>query len=161
MKTRILFLTILFLLMVPMLALGNPFVKLNDKQSLGLTIYLEARGESEMGKVAVGSVILNRVTEGYGNSIKGVVFAPRQFSCFNSDDIQYDRATWIAKNWKFAYQNLRSLRECYAVALALIEGTMDSFLKLGATHFKTVKCSAYWAKKMRLIATIGAHEFYA
>jgi spore germination cell wall hydrolase CwlJ-like protein len=39
----------------------DTFGHLSDKQLMALTIYGEARGEAKEGKVAVGSVILERV----------------------------------------------------------------------------------------------------
>lgn len=41
--------------------LCNTFGHLVDSQIMGLTIYGEARGELTAGKIAVGSIILERV----------------------------------------------------------------------------------------------------
>ena len=59
-----------------------------DIEVLSKTIYGEARGESLLGKIAVGHVVLNRVKaeSWYGDSIEGVCRKKQQFSCFNLDD---------------------------------------------------------------------------
>lgn len=47
------------------------------------TIYYEAGDEPELGKYAVGQVILNRLKMGYGKSICDVVKSPGQFTNIN------------------------------------------------------------------------------
>lgn len=48
---------------------------------LARLVRAEAQGESYVGKVAVGVVVLNRVDhEGFPNSIKDVIYQPGQFS---------------------------------------------------------------------------------
>lgn len=47
------------------------------------TIYMEAQGESFLGKVGVAAVIRNRMKQ-RRQSVGQVVFAPLQFSCWNS-----------------------------------------------------------------------------
>ncbi len=52
-----------------------------DRKLLANLIYCEARGESYEGKVAVGSVVINRVlSERFPNTVVGVIYAPRQFA---------------------------------------------------------------------------------
>ena len=54
----------------------------NDLNILTKVIYGEASGQSWDFKVAVGSVVLNRVkSKKYPNSIKGVVFQKGQYAC--------------------------------------------------------------------------------
>lgn len=48
---------------------------------LAALIHCEARGESYEGQVAVGAVVMNRVrSQAYPNTIKGVIYAPGQFT---------------------------------------------------------------------------------
>lgn len=52
-----------------------------DRKLLANLIYCEARGESYEGKVAVASVVINRVlSERFPNTVVGVIYAPRQFA---------------------------------------------------------------------------------
>lgn len=52
-----------------------------DRKLLANLIYCEARGESYEGKVAVGSVVINRVLSSvFPNTMVGVIYAPNQFA---------------------------------------------------------------------------------
>lgn len=53
-----------------------------------LTLYGEARGESYLGKVAVGEVIRNRMARGLASdgTVVGTVLKPKQFSCWLDGD---------------------------------------------------------------------------
>ena len=52
-----------------------------DRKLLANLIYCEARGESYEGKVAVASVVINRVlSERFPNTAVGVIYAPGQFA---------------------------------------------------------------------------------
>lgn len=68
-------------------------------------IWGEARGESILGKVAVGWVVRNRALRGanlsrlgkhWGANCKDVILARKQFSCINPDDLNYERLMSIS-----------------------------------------------------------------
>lgn len=62
-------------------ALNAVNVSAEDLKLLASIIYCEAKGEPYIGKVAVGSVVLNRVKSSkYPDTIKGVIYAKGQFS---------------------------------------------------------------------------------
>ena len=53
---------------------------------LTATVWMEARGESDLGKRAVAHVVLNRLrAKRWGRTVGEVVLAPWQFSCWNTD----------------------------------------------------------------------------
>jgi len=140
----------------------NAFWKLTPTQLFALTLYGEARGESVEGKIAVGTIILERTRS--GNSIKRTILQPQQFSCFSPNDRQYYRLNFIAEEWKYSYKQSRQLRECFAIAKGLVNGTITGhrlLLENRATHFKTISVKPEWSKKMNHIITIGGHQFYA
>jgi len=144
----------------------NTFGMLNGRQLMALTIYGEARGESKEGKIAVGSVILERVDHRKwdGQTIQEVCLMPYQFSCYLPNDPNFKALKLIAESWKEKYQNGLDLQQCYRVAADLLDGIIDRTPAIAmnhATQYKTISCQAAWANKMKLIATIGAHEFYA
>lgn len=78
-----------------------------DLDYLAHTIYGEARGEPYEGKVAIASVVLNRVESGkYGNSIREVIFQPGAFTAASDgqyylqpDDSCYEAATAALNGW--------------------------------------------------------------
>ena len=140
----------------------NAFWKLTPTQLFALTLYGEARGESVEGKIAVGTIILERTRA--GNSIKRTILQPQQFSCFSPNDKQYYRLNIIAEEWKYNYKKIPRLQECYAIAKGLVNGTITGhrlLLENRATHFKTISVKPEWSKKMNLVITIGGHQFYA
>ncbi len=70
-----------------------------DLYLLAKCIHAEARGESYVGKVAVGAVILNRVAHpDFPNTIYGVIYQPWAFTCTHDGqiDLEPDRASYQA-----------------------------------------------------------------
>ncbi len=146
--------------------LYNTFGNLSDTQLLGLTIFGEARGESQEGKIAVGSVILERVEhrDWDGKTIKEVCLMPYQFSCFLPSDPNFPKLTAVAKDYDHRLDVSESLMTCYVIANGLIKGTLlrdPIILTTHATQYKTIDCKAVWEKDFRKVATIGHHDFYS
>lgn len=136
------------------------FEKLSDKALLALCIYGEARGETPEGKIAVGSVIMERVKRNgwFGKGIHGVILKPYQFSCFLTNDPNYPKLRHIAEQWDEEMTQSAVLNDCYGIADGLIEGRIEPNIE--ATHYKTLNCHASWAAKMVIVGTIGNHSFY-
>ena len=60
----------------------------NDINLIARVVYGESRGEPYEGQVAVAAVILNRLESNqFPNSIYDIVYAPRQFSVVNDNQI--------------------------------------------------------------------------
>ena len=142
------------------------FSNLTEAQIMALTIYGEARGESYDGKVAVGSVILERVDhrEWDGDTIHEVCLMPYQFSCYLPGDPNFHALRLIAQDWETKAMRSMAMSECYQVATGLIDGIIPRTPEIAAAHccqYKTIKARAAWAKKMKVILTINQHEFYA
>ena len=142
------------------------FGSLDDKQLMALTIYGESRGESREGQIAVGSVVLERVDHrGWdGDTIKEVCLMPWQFSCFLPQDPNYIDLKITARNFDARYEKSSALQKCYAVASGLIDGTIARTPEIAANHvcqYCTGAVNPSWKSKMKLVATVGHHEFYA
>lgn len=124
-----------------------------DIDILGRTIYGEARGESEIGKKAVASVIINRFKSGRwfaGDTIAETCQKPMQFSCWNENDP--NRETILkAKN--------EQLEECLNIAKMAIDGVLGDIV-CGSCHYHTKQVSPAWAKDKVPIVSIGNHLFY-
>lgn len=147
------------------------FGNLTDYQLMALTIYGEARGEKYEGKVAVGSVILERVDhrDWDGKNIHEVCLMPYQFSCYLPDDPNFPALKLIAADWDNKFMQSAELRECCNVVALLMSGSILKTAAIEESHAcqylttalrKSKACPA-WVKKMKLVATIGNHEFYA
>ncbi|MEW6184716.1 MAG: cell wall hydrolase [Thermodesulfobacteriota bacterium] len=149
------------------------FQALPEDQLLGLCIDREARGEWEAGRIAVGSVVLNRVAWGkahprwgrlYGDSVPSVILAPKQFSwtIANRLDPNYIGAMEIALDFTAALRNPEFgpwLKECYGLAKGLLAGTIQPNTTALYYHEKSIRPA--WARKKRPLIEIGRHVFYA
>ncbi|MGN0571432.1 MAG: spore cortex-lytic enzyme [Candidatus Fimenecus sp.] len=113
----------------------------NDVYLLAKVIAAEARGESYVGQVAVGAVILNRVEHSsFPDSIAGVVYQPGAFSCVNDS------------NWSVA-----PTAESQKAARDAINGWDPSG---GAIYYyNPAKTSNQWIRSRPVIVTIGSHLF--
>lgn len=142
-------------------------LELTDHHALALTLWGEARGEPLEGRVAVASVIRNRLKTGrWGESYRDVCLWPWQFSCWKpqggKDNYEATRA--------LAYQLIRDekpedsiLRECLWIAHGIIGEWIRDSVK-GGTHYMTRELyetkPPYWVNGKKPIATVGAHVFF-
>lgn len=150
----------------------DDFGNLEPDQIMGLTIYAEARGENRAGRIAVGTVILERVDHRKwdGDNIIDVCLLPYQFSCYLKSDPQRITLVRIATDFLSYYRNSMPLMECANIARGLMNGTIPRDPELAAAH-----CCQYMNPKtaepgqearllkagMKVIKDVGAHRFYA
>jgi N-acetylmuramoyl-L-alanine amidase len=137
------------------------FGLLSSDNLMALTIYAEARGEPREGKIAVGSVILERVDhrDWDGKTIKEVCLWPYQFSCYLPNDPNRKMLKSIADNWDKELTNA-ILQDCLYIAQDLISGAIERYPK-ALDYFNPKICHPDWANKMKFIMSIGNHDFYS
>jgi len=148
------------------------FENLTDIQLMGLCIEREAGGELLEGKIAVGTVIMERVDyrDWDGKTIKEVILKPWQFSWTMSKagEDYYNEAVDIASNFLNELNRRSSLAVSYAIAMGLIEGKIPRDPDLSKVHccqYLNPKVAGKTKKKwlasgMKVIKVIGNHEFY-
>jgi spore germination cell wall hydrolase CwlJ-like protein len=143
------------------------FYELDTKQVLGLTVYSEAGGEITEGKIAVATVVMERVDHRNwdGKTIIEVCFKKRQFSCYNEFDKSYGKTLHIAEAWDSSLATDFALMDCYSIAIGMIEGYIPRHPIIAAAHccqYLTTagKKDADWWKAMDFLVKIGGHEFY-
>lgn len=118
----------------------------NDCNVLAEAVVYEARSESELGKVSVAHVILNRVKDNrWGDSVEEVVYQRAQFSY----TLQKQRNTPSKKDWKNGYLI------AFEVLNDLVESPVEE-----ATHYHTKAVRPYWAKHYEVVAVVDSHIFY-
>jgi spore germination cell wall hydrolase CwlJ-like protein len=125
------------------------------KSCLARAVYFEARSESQLGQLAVATVILNRAkAANYPSSICGVVYqgASRRnacqfsFACDGQSDLpQYGRA------WETALS---------VTAMALSDDTPVRSVA-AATFYHADYVNPHWSKSMHRLTKIGRHIFYS
>lgn len=137
---------------------------MTDRDWISLTIFGEARGESTAGRLAVASVIKNRrASKRWGQTYEAVVTAPKQFSCWNVNDMNF-----------IVLQKLRGvidagllemtdpiLRECYWIADGVLGNSFVPQVGNAMHYFATwLPKPPSWAQTGKYVSTIGAHSFY-
>ena len=124
-----------------------------DIDVLARTIYGEARGESDLGKLAVAWVVVNRAKRAR-SSIAAACLKSIHFSCWNNardnDANQLAMLTADLSDPVFA--------RCMAAALQAAHETGKDPTD-GARHYHAFGVSPSWAKGHDYI-TIGGHRFY-
>lgn len=113
----------------------------SDLELLARTISAEARGESYLGQVAVGAVILNRVEHpSFPDSLSGVIYQKGAFSCLNDGQFYEPVA-----------------ESAYSAARDAINGLDPSG---GAIYYyNPAKATSKWIFSRPIITTIGNHRF--
>jgi spore germination cell wall hydrolase CwlJ-like protein len=126
-----------------------------EHQCLSRAIYFEARSESEIGRLAVAKVILNRVKSPfYPDSICEVVYqnAERRNACqfsFACDGVS-DRPRQ-GKAWQSAK----------TLASQAIAGEGEVHAIATATHYHADYVMPEWSGAMTRLVKIGRHIFYS
>lgn len=118
-----------------------------------LNIWIEARGETFEGKVAVGEVMLNRLKKGrWGGTLIEVVLSPYQFSGWNTKE----RGRIDAMLLDDTHPQYLDCKKAWEIAK-----TGTTYAK-GATLYYNphIVAAPNWAKPSNLLARIGNHNFY-
>ncbi|MEK6749264.1 MAG: cell wall hydrolase [Pseudomonadota bacterium] len=116
---------------------------------LAKNIYHEARGEPDVGQLAVALVTMNRVYSGrYPNTVCEVVWQAGQFSWTNDD---YSDETIDNMSWGKAYILASMVFKKYA--------TLRDETKGALYYYAPKKVSPYWARYKEVTRTIGGHIF--
>lgn len=113
----------------------------SDYTLLARLISAEARGESYLGQVAVGAVVLNRVEHpSFPDTVSGVIYQKGAFSCLNDGQF-YEPVSDSA----------------YSAARDALNGVDPSG---GAIYYYNPKKSTNkWILGRKIITTIGEHVF--
>lgn len=113
----------------------------NDLYLLAKCIHAEARGESYVGKVAVGAVILNRVASpDFPDTIYGVIYQPWAFTAVHDGQI-----------------NLEPEAASYQAATDALNGWDPSYGSL--YYYNPQTASSSWIFSRQTVVTIGKHIF--
>lgn len=117
------------------------------------TVWGEARGEPQDGRLAVAHVLVNRWRVDDGATLEAICHKPSQFSCWNKDDPNEPRvraASWDDPN----------LRACLRAVLEALDPHSQD-LTGGARHYCAIGKTPDWIEGRQPTVTIGRHHFYA
>lgn len=123
-----------------------------EAMCMAKAIYWESRGEHLVGKLAVASVVNERVKhEKFPNTVCGVVY-------------QINR---VSKKPEFSYNIVRNARitenaaweESKVLAHKIVSGELAYKLAFTALYFHSTSVSPNWRNK-KLVAVLGKNKFY-
>ena len=117
----------------------------NDIYLMSQIVYAESKGEPFEGKVAVASVILNRVlSPNFPDTIEEVVFQPNAFSCVINNEIQ-----------------VSPTQECFDAVHEAINGHDPTREALFFYNPEIATCSWMQEVDKTNITPIGHHVFFS
>ena len=128
---------------------------LSERELLALTLQAEAGGEGEIGMLAAGAVIDNRVKSGsYGDSFTEVILAPGQFSAWNS-------LTGYAKGeGGLDMSQVKPSKAALKVADMVLSGAYESPVGSATHYYNPADADPPWGQKAGGDwKTIGNHIF--
>jgi spore germination cell wall hydrolase CwlJ-like protein len=121
---------------------------------LSRAIYFEARGEPELGQLAVAKVILNRVKSPlYPNTICEVVFQ-------NAEQRNACQFSFACNGRSNKARPGRAWERAKTLATRAMEGDADVQVIATATHFHADYVQPSWSGAMTRLKQIGRHIFY-
>ena len=120
-----------------------------------VTIWMEARGEPDEGKLAVAEVIWNRMRTRYSSdgTAAGTCLRAYQFSGWNTDDPNRIPAFKLDTDDPM----VQACRNAWDLAKAGSNTVNKAVLYLNP---KVVPKLPAWVAKSKLVATVGQHQFY-
>jgi spore germination cell wall hydrolase CwlJ-like protein len=138
--------------------------ELGEIKCLATMIYGEARGEPELGQIAVAYTAVNRAVN---RTICDVVLAPMQYSIFNDNPAL--RAVALNLHIEPKHKNIidaEAWTKALAVAQAVLKKEVPDPTK-GSTHYLSpngMEALGYeypeWSKEYKRVAVIHGHQFY-
>ena len=135
----------------------KPLAEHSELQLLAMALFGEARGVPAKTRKAIGNVIINRALHPgwWGRNLKEVILKPRQFSCFNPDDPNYQKL----RN-PLQYESRQVWERCCRDALEISKRLRNPTLPdpaQGANHYyDTSIAPPSWADPDKLVLVLPA-----
>lgn len=129
-----------------------------EVECLAKTIYFEARGETELGKIAVARVVINRSTDPrFPNSVCKVVHQVHTQPNKYKKSCQF---SWYCRYRNARIEDLTEWEVAKRIAYEIMILKLHSNVVPGATFFHNVSVHPPWATKQHRVAKIDRHIFY-
>ena len=132
--------------------------KNSDCKKIAEAIYFEARGETDIGKIAVAQLIIKRKNmKNFPNTIYGVIHQKNKYGVCHFSYVCDIEAGVIVK--KFSEQ--KSYEKSLEFAYGVLHNKYKMYAK-NADHYYNpdkVESTPNWAKSMKKVAKIGNHLY--
>lgn len=126
-----------------------------DRVFLALMIWREARGESDLARLAVGYTVVERIRSGakwWGDDVLSVIACKWQYSSF-TDPRDKQLTTW-PRSTDLAWQ------KCLSIADMVLSGAVTNPAAGADSYFDTSISAPNWATPERHVIDIGRLKFY-
>lgn len=135
-------------------------LKEREKRCIADALYHEARGEGEVGMLAVANVIHNRYNHpNYPDTYCGVINQHKQFSYTLEGKPQGEH---LKAHLAFKPEKARNAYQtAEKIADDVVEGRLQKFLPSTVLWYTTTKVKNYWTKTKKVVVQIGNHKFYS
>lgn len=144
----------------PQTAAADTIIEVDEAEVrlLAATAWGEARSEGEDGMRAVAHVMVNRVGHRFGDDLRTVILAPKQFSAWNVGD---PNRPLVQNPERYARggENLMTWETAQQVAREVLTGQSVDPTN-GALFYHTRAISPWWSNYGQGRRVIGAHVFY-
>ena len=143
---------------VPEADVADTTVDPKELTCLAQNIYHESATESDLGKIAVAMVVLNRVnSEDFPNTICDVVYQPSR-DPKNRKGCQF---SWTCDGKPDAIRSQEKYQSIVALSRNILT-SQDTIVDIvdGALHYHAVYVKPAWAKYFQRVARIDTHIFY-
>lgn len=136
------------LLVAPLLPVQAGPVSTADVRAMALNMYHEARGEGELGMLAVGWVVLNRMADkAYPSTVAEVIYQGCQFS-------------WVCDGRSDRPREGRSWRKALSLAAALLTGARTDPTRGALWYHADWVRDPGFGPDVSVVRRIGRHVFY-
>lgn len=136
-----------------------------DAEFVAVTLWGEARSEPIEGRIAIASVLRNRLRTGrWGSTYETVCTAPMQFSCWTpaGGEVNYEAVRGLAGR---ITQGIAIDDPIYAesrwIADGLLRGIVIDRVQQATHYFVATTPIPQWAKGHVPTCRVGAHLFFA
>ena len=138
---------------------GHLNIPPKDLECLALNAYHETRSESELGKIAVTHVVMNRVkSEKYPNNVCDVI----KKATYKAGAPKTCHFSWYCDGKSDKPTNIKAWREAVtAVRKAYVIYNLGVDISSGAVMYHATYVSPYWKKAYKRITRIDSHIFYS
>lgn len=151
---KLLIATISLLLLTPLVDTMLSLEEVSKRYLLTMTLWREARGESDEVKRAVCYSILRRVKLGgwWGSTIEAVVTKPLQYS-----SMTYPKDPQLVK---YLMSTDPSAVKCWDVAMACLDGTAPNRFPTADSYYDISIPAPNWATPANFLGKIGRINFH-
>jgi len=127
-------------------------VSKDEEDLLARLAFGEARGTNDNETIAMLYTVIERQKDKrWSSDLKKVILQRKQYSCFNKNDVNYEKV-WDAENY-----NPKAWERCKKLAKQVLKGEVENPVK-GANHYATN--NPYWKKDAKSSKKIGTTTFY-